>query len=132
MQFHGIVGGIVAPVVAKGLKQVFFETRQFVRLNFAVHKSTNIDVGLGVVLIRLIFLESLIKLLDGVFSGLGVEHAYANVTRADNPVIVVLRPFACAISRKVFPTAALDADAAALEDIVEARNQSLKTIAVVH
>ena len=132
VQFHGIVGGIIAPVVTKGLKQVFFETHQLFRLNFAVHKSTNIYVGLGVVLIRLIFLECLIKLLDGVFPGLGVEHAYANVTRADNPVIVVLRPFACAISRKVFPSAALDADAAALKDVVEACNQSLKTVAVVH
>ena len=131
MEIHAVITGIVAPIMANALEELVLERLEFVSLDLALYKSAYINEGLGMTVIGSVFIQSLFKLLDGILSSLFMEHTDAHIAGAYGLIVDILRPFTCAISGEVLPSAAFDADTPWLVYVVKFGYQSLETIAVV-
>ena len=123
MQLHGIVGGIVAPIMPHPIEQIFLESFQCLVLHFTFYQGTNIDKCLGVTLILHIFVQGLIELLYGVFSRFAVKHTDTNIAGTYYAVVVVLSTGSGAKCRKIFPTSAPYAIPPRLENFVQRSHQ---------
>ena len=131
MEIHAVITGIVAPIMANALEEFVLERLEFVGFNLALYKSAYINEGLGMTVIGSVFIQSLFKLLDGILSSLFMEHTDAHIAGAYGLIVDILRPFTCAISGEVLPSAAFDADTPWLVYVVKFGYQSLETVAVV-
>ena len=131
MEIHAVITGIVAPIMANALEELVLERLEFVGFDLALYKSAYIDEGLGMTVIGFVFIQSLFKLLDGILSSLFMEHTDAHIAGAYGLIVDILRPFTCAISGEVLPSAAFDADTPWLVYVVKFGYQSLETVAVV-
>ena len=60
-----------------------------------------------------------------------MKHTDAHIAGAYGLIVDILRPFTCAISGEVLPSAAFDADTPWLVYVVKFGYQSLETVAVV-
>ena len=118
VEFHGVLGGIIAPIVSHLLKQLVFELLKFFLFHLAFHQSTGIDVGLGVIAGALILSHGVVELLDGVLSCSFVEEADAHIAGTKHLVVFILGSGACAVGKEVFPTFELDAYTTILVDII--------------
>ena len=131
MEIHAVFTGIVAPIMANALEEFVLERLEFVGFDLPIYKSAYINEGLGMTVIGSVFIQSLFKLLDGILSSLFMEHTDAHIARAYGLIVDILRPFTCAISGEVLPSAAFDADTPWLVYVVKFGYQSLETVAVV-
>ena len=131
VQVHSLITGIVAPIMAYALEEFVLERLEFVGLDFALYKSAYINEGLGTSVADLVCIQSLIELFEGILSRLFMKHADAHIAGAYGLIVDILRPFACAISGEVLPSAAFDADTPWLIYVVKFGYKSLETVAVV-
>ena len=131
MEIHAVITGIVAPIMANALEELVLERLEFVGFDLTFYKSAYINEGLGMTVIGSVFIQSLFKLLDGILTCLFMEHTDAHIAGAYGLIVDILRPFTCAISGEVLPSAAFDADTPWLVYVVKFGYQSLETVAVV-
>ena len=131
LEVHAVITGIVAPVMANALEELVLERLEFVGFQLAFHKSAYVNEGLGMGVTGFVPIHSLSKLFDGVFSCNLMKHTDTQVAGTHGLIVGILRPFPGAISGKVLPSAAFDADAPWFVDVVKFGYQSLETVAVV-
>ena len=103
VEFHGVLGGIVAPVVSHLLKQLVFELLKFFLFHLAFHQSTGIDIGLGVIASALVFSYGVVELLNSVLSCSFVEEADTHIAGAEHLVVLILCTCACAVGKEILP-----------------------------
>ena len=131
VQVHSVITGIVAPIMAYAPEEFVLERLEFVGLDLALYKSAYINEGLGTSVADLVCIQSLIELFEGILSRLFMKQTDAHIAGAYGLIVDILRPFACAISGEVLPSAAFDADAPWLIYVVKFGYKGLETVAVV-
>ena len=132
MQFHSIIGRIVAPIVPYLFKQIFLEFCKLCFLELSISQRTNIDISLGSLFVDIILVECLVKLFDSEFSTLTMKHSYAHITLSHYFVIVILSASASTMSCKIFPTFQFNAYTTRLIYIVKCGYKTMKTISILN
>ena len=118
VEFHGVLGGIVAPIVSHLLKQLVFELLKFFLFHLAFHQSTGIDIGFGVIAGALVFSYGVVELLDGVLSCSFVEEADTHIAGTEHLVVLILRTSACAIGKEILPFLEFNTYATIFVDVI--------------
>ena len=117
--------------MANAFEELVLERLEFVGFQLTFHKSAYVNEGLGASVTGFVPIHGLLKLFDGVFPSNLMKHTDTQVAGTHGLIVDILRPFTGAISGKVLPSAAFDADAPWFVDVVKFGYQSLETVAVV-
>ena len=118
VEFHGIFGGIVAPIVSHLLKQLFFELLEFFIFHFALNQSTDIDVGHRVIAGALVFGYSVVELLNSVLSCSLMEKTDTHIVITEHFIVFILGTGACAVGEEILPTPKFDAYATRFVNVI--------------